>query len=84
MGVARQTVRIDASPERVWDVLIDVERLPEWNVEVIAVEDATGPLDRAGAAYTQVFTAGAERCAAASWSSPSSRVARASSAPASR
>jgi uncharacterized protein YndB with AHSA1/START domain len=58
MGVARQTVWIDAPPERVWAVLVDANRLPEWNADVNAVEDVTGPLDRAGASYTQVFTAG--------------------------
>jgi uncharacterized protein YndB with AHSA1/START domain len=58
MGLARQTVRIDASPERVWAVLVDADRLPEWNPDVTAVEDVSGPLDRAGASYTQVFTAG--------------------------
>jgi uncharacterized protein YndB with AHSA1/START domain len=58
MGTARQTIRIDVPTERVWEVLVDAERLPEWNAEVVAVEDVTGPLDRPGASYTQVFTAG--------------------------
>jgi len=58
VGLARQTILIEASPERVWAMLVDAQRLPEWNADVVAVEDVTGPLDRAGAGYTQVFTAG--------------------------
>jgi len=58
MGLARQTILIEATPERVWEVLVDAERLPAWNAEVVAVENVTGPLDHAGAGYTQVFTAG--------------------------
>lgn len=58
MGVVRQSVQIDAPPERVWEVLVDAERLPEWNEELVAVEDANGPLDHPGASYTQVFRAG--------------------------
>lgn len=43
-----QTIPIDASPERVLDIVIDVERYPEWatdikSVEVLQVDDDGRP-----------------------------------------
>ena len=36
----RAEVEIDASPERVWEVLVDLERYPEWNPFTIAVRSS--------------------------------------------
>ena len=56
MGHVRKVVLIDAPPEGVWDVLRDADRLPEWNEELVAVKDVSGPLDHPGAGYTQVMS----------------------------
>ena len=55
MGHIQKAVHIDAPPERVWEVLCDAERLPEWNEELVAVKDVSGPLDHPGTGYTQVM-----------------------------
>jgi uncharacterized membrane protein len=40
-----RTVRVDADPQVVWDVLVDIERWPEWTPSVTAVERLDeGPL----------------------------------------
>jgi uncharacterized protein YndB with AHSA1/START domain len=43
--------RIGASPDAVWTVLADLERLPEWLEFAAAVEDVSGPA-QPGATYT--------------------------------
>lgn len=50
----RNTFRIEAPVERIWELLSDPSRLPEWNVVFDRVEDATGRLDEVGTTYTQV------------------------------
>jgi hypothetical protein len=40
--VLEQTVRIDAAPERVWAVLVDVERWPSWTTSVKKLECIDG------------------------------------------
>lgn len=45
--VYEETVEIDADPQRVWDVLVDVESWPEWTPSMTTVRMATpGPLGR--------------------------------------
>ena len=58
MGVIRKVVHIAAPPEAVWEVLCDGARLPVWNEELAAVKEIDGPLDHAGAGYTQVMRFG--------------------------
>jgi uncharacterized membrane protein len=43
--------RINASPDAVWTVIGDLNRLPEWLEFAAAVEDVSGPA-QAGATYT--------------------------------
>ena len=45
---------IAAPPERVWEVLIDPERLPQYNVTIVEVRNPTGPLDQIGSSYDAV------------------------------
>jgi uncharacterized protein YndB with AHSA1/START domain len=47
-------IEIDAPPERVWEILTDPDRLPEYNATIIEVSDATGRLDDVGATYRGV------------------------------
>lgn len=54
MAKVRNEVQIDAPPERVWEILIDPERLPQYNATIVEVSDATGPLDQVGASYNAV------------------------------
>jgi uncharacterized membrane protein len=55
MGHYRRTFRIAASVERVWEVLADPGRLPDWNGAFDRVEHATGRLDEPGTTYAQVM-----------------------------
>ncbi len=54
MGHYRKTFRIETPVDRLWDLLSDPDRLPEWNGAFDRVEDATGRLDQVGTTYTQV------------------------------
>jgi uncharacterized protein YndB with AHSA1/START domain len=51
IGTHEYTVWIDASPEKVFDIYADVNRLPEWEVGIREVKDVTGPGDRVGTTY---------------------------------
>jgi hypothetical protein len=41
--------------ERVWGLMIQPERMAEWNTEIPEVRDITGPMDRVGGGYRQVW-----------------------------
>jgi uncharacterized protein YndB with AHSA1/START domain len=47
-------IEIDAPPERVWEILSDPERLPQYNATIIEVREATGRLDQVGTTYQAV------------------------------
>ncbi len=55
MGHVVNSIHIDAPAERVFELSIDAQRLPEWQNTVIEVKDVSGPLDRVGAGYTAVM-----------------------------
>jgi uncharacterized protein YndB with AHSA1/START domain len=55
MGTYQFTVRIEAPPERVFDLWTDLDRMKEWVGGVTKVTDISGPLDRAGTRYTVWF-----------------------------
>lgn len=48
-------VRIAASPDHVFDLWTDLDRMTEWVGGVTKVTDRTGPVDRAGTRYTVWF-----------------------------
>jgi uncharacterized protein YndB with AHSA1/START domain len=54
MPKIRSEIEIDAPPERVWEIVSDPERLPQYNATIIEVSDATGRLDRVGTTYQGV------------------------------
>lgn len=49
------SVRIAASPDHVFDLWTDLDRMTEWVGGVTKVTDRTGPVDRAGTRYTVWF-----------------------------
>ncbi len=55
MGQYRETFRIGAPVGRLWELMSDPDRLPEWNGAFDRVENATGRLDVVGTTYTQVI-----------------------------
>jgi uncharacterized protein YndB with AHSA1/START domain len=54
MPKIRSEIEIDAPPARVWEILSDPERLPEYSATIIEVSDATGRLDQVGSTYRGV------------------------------
>jgi len=48
----RASRQMSASPEAIWAVMSDLNRLPEWLAFAAAVEDVSGSADSAGATYT--------------------------------
>lgn len=54
MPKIRSEIQIDAPPERVWEILVDPMRLPQFNATIVEVSGATGRLDEVGAKYQAV------------------------------
>jgi uncharacterized protein YndB with AHSA1/START domain len=52
MGEYRFTLHVAASPEHVFDLWTNLDRMREWVEGVTRVTDVTGPLDRVGTRYT--------------------------------
>jgi hypothetical protein len=61
MGLIERSVEVRAEASKVWDVLVDVRRLPEVSRHTIAVTDAPPRLSREGERFTQVVTAVGKR-----------------------
>ncbi len=61
MGVIERSVEVRAEPEKVWDVLVDVRRLPEVSRSTIEVKDAPERLTHEGERFTQVVKAVGKR-----------------------
>ena len=55
MAEYRFSVHVAASPEQVFDLWTDLDRLPEWIGGVSRVTNLTGPLDRVGTRFTVWF-----------------------------
>jgi uncharacterized protein YndB with AHSA1/START domain len=55
MGEYRFTIHVEAPPETVFALWIDLDRAREWIEGLTKITDATGPLDRPGARYTAWF-----------------------------
>ncbi len=52
MGVLRYSKWIDASPISVWNVLTDLDRIPDWQTGAPRVVDRMGLGDAVGTHYT--------------------------------
>lgn len=61
MGVIERSVEVRAEPEKVWDVLVDVRRLPEVSRHTVEVKDAPERLTHEGERFTQVVVAVGKR-----------------------
>ncbi len=55
MGRYEFEIEVAASPDRVFDLWTDLDRMHEWVGGVTRVSDVSGPLDRAGTTYTVHF-----------------------------
>jgi uncharacterized protein YndB with AHSA1/START domain len=55
MSTYRFSVDIAASPDQVFDLWTDLDRMKEWVGGVTKVTNVSGPLDRAGTTYTVWF-----------------------------
>ncbi len=44
MATWQRTIEIDAKPDRVWEIMSDVEKWPEWTPSVISVERTNGAM----------------------------------------
>ena len=61
MGVIQRSVEVAAEPGKVWDVLVDVRRLPQVSRHTVAVKDAPDRLTHRGQRFTQVVAAVGKR-----------------------
>jgi len=61
MGLIERSVEVRATPEKVWDVLVDVRRLPEVSRHTIEVKDAPERLTHEGERFTQTVMAVGKR-----------------------
>jgi hypothetical protein len=61
MGVIERSVDVRADPERVWDMMVDVRRLPEVSAHTCEVRDAPVRLTRVGERFIQVVVAVGKR-----------------------
>jgi uncharacterized protein YndB with AHSA1/START domain len=55
MPTYRASTLVNAPPERVFALWIDVDRWPEWIYGLTKVTDRTGPIDAKGTRYTTWF-----------------------------
>lgn len=55
MSEVRVSAVIPFPVERVWGLMIQPERMAEWNTEIPEVRDISGPMDRVGGGYRQVW-----------------------------
>jgi uncharacterized protein YndB with AHSA1/START domain len=55
MGEHRFTIHVDAPPEQVFALWIDLDRAKEWIGGLTKITDLTGPVDQAGTRYTAWF-----------------------------
>jgi uncharacterized protein YndB with AHSA1/START domain len=55
MGLYRFETRTGASPDRVFALWTDLDRMKEWVGGVTKVTDVSGPIDRAGTTYVVWF-----------------------------
>ena len=57
MGVIQRSLEVGAEPAKVWDILVDVRRLPEVSRHTVQVKDAPARLTHEGEEFTQVVVA---------------------------
>jgi uncharacterized protein YndB with AHSA1/START domain len=51
----RTEATVPAPLNAVWDLMIQADRMPEWNTELVEVLDVSGNTDRIGGGYRQVW-----------------------------
>ena len=56
MGHISRTIHVEATPEQVFDLFANVERLPEWQVPAPEVKDITGTPGTVGFGWTTAAT----------------------------
>ena len=55
MGRIRLDFHVNVPVEQVATLFQQVERVPEWQYDILEVKDVSGPLDHVGASYTLVY-----------------------------
>lgn len=55
MGTISLNFHVDVPLERVAMLYQQLERIPEWQYDILEVKDVSGPLDHVGASYTLVY-----------------------------
>jgi hypothetical protein len=61
MKVIQRSIEVRAEPAKIWDILVDVRRLPEVSRHTVAVKDAPARLTHRGERFTQVVSAVGKR-----------------------